>query len=52
MNTVSPTFCDLNCPVCDEPITPVRTDDDTHLYHCFRHGLLVLSPDGRTRQLP
>lgn len=42
----------MNCPLCGKPITYVRTDGDTHLYHCLRDGLLVLSPDGRMRQLP
>jgi hypothetical protein len=30
----------------------VRTDADTHVYRCPRHGALLLPTDGRVRQQP
>jgi len=28
----------------------LRTDGETHVYRCQRHGELILPPDGRIRQ--
>ena len=42
----------LNCPYCGAPLAYVRTEGDTHVYRCQRHGLLILPPDGRVRQMP
>jgi hypothetical protein len=40
----------MNCPLCGVRLTYLRTEEDTHIYHCLRHGALMLSPDGRMRQ--
>jgi hypothetical protein len=42
----------LNCPTCGTPLVYLRTDNDTHVYRCPRHGLMLLPPDGRVRSQP
>jgi hypothetical protein len=42
----------MNCPLCGAPPDYLRTHGDTHFFRCPRHGVLVLSPDGRVRQIP
>jgi len=39
----------ITCPTCGRRLAYVRTEGDTHVYWCSRHGGLVLSPDGRFR---
>ena len=41
-----------NCPYCGTALVYVRTDGETHIYRCARHGSLILPPDGRVRQMP
>jgi len=42
----------LNCPWCGVRLVYVRTDGDTYVYHCLRHGMLLLSPAGWRREHP
>ena len=42
----------MNCPLCGARLAYLRTDGDTHVYHCLRHGALILPPDGRMREQP
>ena len=39
----------VNCVKCGAPLTFLLSIDDSHVYQCLRHGLMVLSPDGRLR---
>lgn len=41
---------DVNCPLCGLALVYVRTDGDTHIYNCRRHGTILFLPDGRIRQ--
>lgn len=42
----------INCPTCGAALVYVRTEGETHLYRCPRHGSLILPPDGRIRLQP
>jgi tRNA(Ile2) C34 agmatinyltransferase TiaS len=42
----------LNCPTCGAAMSFVRSEGETLIYRCPRHGLLMLPPDGRIRPLP
>ena len=42
----------INCPYCGAALIYVRTEGGTHYYRCDRHGMLMLPPDGRVRQVP
>ena len=42
----------MNCPFCGARLEYLRTEDETHFYRCDRHGMLMLPPDGRVRQVP
>jgi len=39
----------LNCPLCGARLVYLRTEGETHIYHCLRHGVMLLPPDGRIR---
>lgn len=41
-----------NCPYCGAGLAYVRTDGETHIYRCPRHGALILTPHGCVRQMP
>ena len=40
----------LNCPLCGARLAYMRTEGETHVYHCLRDGEVILPPDGRMRQ--
>ena len=42
----------VNCRICGAPLVYVRTDGETHVYACLRHGAMILPPDGVMRQQP
>jgi hypothetical protein len=42
----------MNCPLCGARLVYLRTEGETHFYRCDRHGMLMLPPDGRVRQVP
>ena len=41
----------LTCPHCGARLIYERTERETKLYACDRHGLLVLTPDGRLQMV-
>jgi len=41
-----------NCPYCGAKLEFLRTEGETHFYRCACHGVLMLPPDGRVRQVP
>jgi hypothetical protein len=43
---------EVNCPYCGARLVYLRTEGETHYYRCARHGVLIVSPDGRIRQQP
>ena len=42
----------LTCPTCGAPLTYVRIDGMTLIYHCAKDGVVTLPPDGRLKVLP
>jgi hypothetical protein len=42
----------LNCPLCGAALTYVQTEGETHVYHCLRHGPIILRSDGWVGKQP
>jgi hypothetical protein len=43
---------EVRCPYCGAVLIYQRTDGDTHVFQCQRHGAIILPPDGIVRQQP